>query len=513
MFVPYNGETQRFNVRVSDQRRHSAKAFQRRRRENAIRFKQHPDTEIIGSPASTQISSTSPTSSELLSTDDESNDYDDQDVEEIATATLEHQPPVSTSTTTRSNAGDTPDNGDHQPQQLGHDQSMTLSVTHKLRAISRSDMTFGGFRVDPFRSYPIKWREYFPAVTDFCRIVVAPRPNYFQFVMENDVLFEAIVTYCLCVMPATTPQTQMALMYHYGGTMSKVSRFLSSGSKEASDAVILAICNLAVICAYRGDDEHFQTHLDGIHQLIKLRGGKDAFETEGSWVNMALIAIEALALVPSRKQPRTATVETTLTEVESKPTIHISSRTPVYPEHPFSAELCALISRLPEGFREVALTGRVSIQLINRLEITRSQVVHLMATATDDERDRDWQALMLASSPLERMGWFAVLVFHLRSSTHYDNCKSLAKAVLECAQQRYYTVAENEWILWGACLLIATPDPERVLTAQRHNIIAWLKRRKALLSYPRMNAIANKFLWSDGLSDGLRTIIMDRLTS
>ena len=136
-----------------------------------------------------------------------------------------------------------------------------------------------------------------------------------------------------------------------------------------------------------------------------------------------------------------------------------------------------------------------------------------MATATDDERDKDWQALMLVSSPLERMGWYAVMVFHLRSSTHFDNCRSLAKAVLECAQQGYNTVAEMEWIFWGACLLIATPDPEKELIPQRDAIITLLKQRKALRSYSQMNAIANKFLWSDGLSDSLRTVVAHRLTS
>ncbi|KAJ9639256.1 hypothetical protein H2204_003867 [Knufia peltigerae] len=522
MFVPYNGETQRFNVCASDQRRHSAKTFQRRRREKAIRSKERRDAEEallirISPTESSQIASTSPGSSELLSTTDDGNNDDDADDkrDQDTTATPEHTPPISPSTTNPSTTEDTSDHGNYQPRQEDHDLSVAQSITHKLRAISRSDMTFGGFRVDPFRSYPIKWREYFPAVTDFCRVVVAPRPNYFQFVLNNDVLFEALVAYGLCVMPTTTPQTQMAMMYHYGSTMSRVSHVLSSSSERAaSDAVILAICNLAVICAYRGDDQHFETHLKGIRQLIDLRGGENAFEAEDSWVKTALIAIEALALVRPRERTRAIPAETSEVEVEPNPTtLHISSRAPVYPKHPFPPDLCVTISRLQEGFREVALTGQISIQLVNRLEITRSQVVHLMATAADDERDKDWQVLMRESSPLERMGWFAVMVFHLRSSTHFDNCRSLAKAVLECAQQGYSTVAENEWILWGACLLIATPDPEKELIPQRDAIITLLKQRKALLSYSRMNAIANKFLWSEGLSGSLRTIVAHRLSS
>ena len=149
----------------------------------------------------------------------------------------------------------------------------------------------------------------------------------------------------------------------------------------------------------------------------------------------------------------------------------LSPTVPNYPRHPFSPDVCVTISRLPEGFRELALTGHLSSQLMRRLSITRSQVVHLMATATNNDRDQDWQSLLLASNPIERMTWLAVLVYHLRSSTYISNCKNLAKTVMECAQMDKRSQSQSQCLMWGASLVLATPDSEKALTRERETMI------------------------------------------
>ena len=127
-----------------------------------------------------------------------------------------------------------------------HDEAQVAAITRKLLALSSGDMIFGGLKTDPFRSYPIKFQDYFSAVVDFCKEVVALGPSYFRFVMQHSVLFEAIITYILCVMPNQTQRTKMAMMYHYGGTLSKIAEQLLAQDQDG-DAVIIAIANLAVI--------------------------------------------------------------------------------------------------------------------------------------------------------------------------------------------------------------------------------------------------------------------------
>lgn len=169
--------------------------------------------------------------------------------------------------------------------------------------------------------------------------------------------------------------------------------------------------------------------------------------------------------------------------------------------------MCAVIARMPEGFRELALTGQLSIQLMNRLNITRSQIVHLMATAPSNEMDYEWQALMQASTLIERMAWLTVLVFHLRSSTYISDCKDLAEIALECAKQGTRSQAQSEWVLWGSCLLVATPDCEKMLAQHRERVANMLLDMYGNYTVDEMIENASRFLWSEGLGASLRTHI------
>jgi hypothetical protein len=382
-------------------------------------------------------------------------------------------------------------------------------LSDNVNMINMSDMVFGGLTTDPFDAYPIQAQPYFPAVVDFCKHVVSLGPGYFNFILSNPVLFEAIVTYSLCVMPNQSRDTKVAMMYHYGRTLSKVGSSLSSPKDRSEDALILAICNLAVICAYCGDDKRFDTHLKGIHRLIEMRGGVEGVQQHG-WVKAALSAVEALAGVAPQKMV-TAAVSTQTTPTLTPPESPKSTTKPTYPTHPFAPDVCTVISRMPEGFRELALTGHLSVQLMNRLNITRSQIVHLMATATNADGDRAWQELLRASAPIERMAWLTVLVFHLRSSTYTSDCKELAETVMECARIGLKSQAEAEWLLWGACLMIATPDAEKLLASEREQAIVMVFQNYSTLTFEEIDMIAHRFLWSEVLSAGLKASIAHRL--
>lgn len=224
--------------------------------------------------------------------------------------------------------------------------------------------------------------------------------------------------------------------------------------------------------------------------------------------------VEALALVQSKKTIENVSHPSSgLLDIAPTPTLspRLNSRAPIYPNHPFPPDLCIAISKMPEGFRELALTGSLSIQLMNRLSITRSQVVHLMATATNDERDRDWQSLLLSSTSIERMGWFAVLVYHLRSSTYISNGQELAKTILECARGGTKSQAEADWLLWGSCLLLSMPDPDRALTRERESVASMLLQNNEGLKYERLDNISKRFLWTEGLSSNLRMFLAHRI--
>jgi hypothetical protein len=45
-----------------------------------------------------------------------------------------------------------------------------------------------------------------------------------------------------------------------------------------------------------------------------------------------------------------------------------------YPKHPFPPEICAIIANLPEGFRELALNGHLSVEVIALIDLAQRQL-------------------------------------------------------------------------------------------------------------------------------------------
>ncbi|RVX74619.1 hypothetical protein B0A52_01745 [Exophiala mesophila] len=500
MFVPYNGESKRFDTSVtfSAQRRFTSQKIHRAKREKAIRLKGLADSQNIPSPDPSRSDTTEdpPVSppekhSQILTPESEADSTVD------ANAVITRQD-VQTMDDVTFDSSATVDYLKNATRLICESQRDNSSPNLRLPL---NDMLFGGMRADPFANYPISPQTYFPFIVDFCREVVALGPIYFQFILSHEVLFEAIVTYVLCVQPRQTPETKVAMMHHYGSTLKNIRLSISDPSRRIGDDIILAIANLAVICAYCRDTKRFDTHLRGIRKLVEMRGGVDGLEKEDNWVKSGLTALEALAGVP----PDSDSSSEPIPKISPTGDPSKYARTPVYPRHPFPPDMCAVIARMPEGFRELALTGQLSIQLMNRLNITRSQIVHLMATAPSKESDYEWAALMRASTLIERMAWLTVLVFHLRSSTYISDCKDLAQIAMECAKQGTRSQAQLQWVLWGSCLVVATPDCERLLAKPREQVANMLLDLFEQYTVDEMIENANRFLWTDGLSASLRT--------
>lgn len=241
MFVPYDGQSKRFDTTVafSAQRRYTSQKIHKAKRDRAVRLK-----ELLDSQSNAASASSSSRLQHAPSPSDSNNsrsvDDDDENALTVVTSPrarslVADRARPSNSLTLRQNQTTL-----YQP---GNDSSQPTPPR-----IPFSDMVFGGLRVDPFETYPIQTQSYFPAVVDFCKEVVSLGPGYFQFVFTNDVLFEAVVTYILCVMPQQSREIKLAMMHHYGSTLSKISQSLSSSHARSRDDVILAICNLAVIC-------------------------------------------------------------------------------------------------------------------------------------------------------------------------------------------------------------------------------------------------------------------------
>src|SRR6201996_2109601 len=55
-----------------------------------------------------------------------------------------------------------------------------------------------------------------------------------------------------------------------------------------------------------------------------------------------------------------------------------------YPGHPFLPDLCAIISRLPEGFAEVALSRGIAVEVISFL-VKLTELIHWIAAPANEK--------------------------------------------------------------------------------------------------------------------------------
>ena len=137
-----------------------------------------------------------------------------------------------------------------------------IVASKKLRESSLSP-----FRSDPFETYPIPAQAYFQPTIDFYTSVIspenAPRVYSFGFAMQNEILFEALIAFTLCVMPGLGQWAVKARLAHHGSTLVKLNRVLSSAatSEATNDAVIITVATLVAANVSRKCPDYFVSRL------------------------------------------------------------------------------------------------------------------------------------------------------------------------------------------------------------------------------------------------------------
>ncbi|KIW78819.1 hypothetical protein Z517_08658 [Fonsecaea pedrosoi CBS 271.37] len=362
-----------------------------------------------------------------------------------------------------------------------------------------ADSVFGGLRTDPFLRYPIESQEYFPAVIDHCREIVAPGQVFFELFMTHDVLFEAVITWVLCTYLSHTPELKKAMLYHYGGSLSKIrERLLVPGSTRK--AVMAAISNLAGVCAYFEDDASFNMHRNALRYLGQFEHDEDLRERDvRASTKRPSCFHDALSYAQPRMKSPTIFPEyspSSLTTGQS------AGEEPVYPKLPFSPSLSARLARVCEGFRELALRRILSIQVIERLAMERGQIVRLASRATRD-RERS-QAFRERLPPIERLIWLGFSVFHLQTATYELDREEMAETFLECSRKMTRgSQIENDCLLWGGCVVTATKEMLEGCPLAQGDAVTKTLLSRFKMSIDEMNGVAQRFLWNESMSSCL----------
>ena len=185
---------------------------------------------------------------------------------------------------------------------------------------------------------------------------------------------EIIFTLCLAQIdrtsaPDCTPSS--AVTYHRGNVLRALRQALVKDDVEVEDAILFAVIGLLAFDMIYMDWTSFEAHIKGLRQLIKMKGGVDNLGWHG-WFSSTYTWAELCW------QDRKLEI--------AKQHFQQAPKALTYPAHPYFPTLCATISALPEGFRDLALSARLSLQVINHLDKV-TQWTKSLVLSSAEERD------------------------------------------------------------------------------------------------------------------------------
>ncbi|KAF2148602.1 hypothetical protein K461DRAFT_298002 [Myriangium duriaei CBS 260.36] len=154
--------------------------------------------------------------------------------------------------------------------------------------ISLQSMMIGGVRTDPFKTYPIPWQPYLPAVVDHYvqhMTVDIPeldgpdargllRSSWFPLTMANRSLFCVIILIAASHRATTcNKRDALNLLRLRTEALDFVQQDLENQSLCLSDQMVGAVAKLASYEAMYGTRESYKVHMEGLRRMVMLRGG------------------------------------------------------------------------------------------------------------------------------------------------------------------------------------------------------------------------------------------------
>ncbi|KIW78322.1 hypothetical protein Z517_08157 [Fonsecaea pedrosoi CBS 271.37] len=265
----------------------------------------------------------------------------------------------------------------------GVNQDLTITTT----VVSpRLTVTSGGLRGDPFCAFPISPEggvlsavDYF--LQHYAPVHINPRKEqlgpadslplsrrYFGLALENASMFELMVALAQASYEArrgNVREPTREVLIHYGKGIEALRLKMARSPTCDDDATILAIMALLGIALIYNDFVSFETHLIGLRHLVELRGGVDHL----GWDDFLKNSITGLESLWAYHENKKMSISTTEVSIKLQ-----------YPKHPFPPDLCTLIAKLPDGFREISLSGSLCVQIITVLARVTEWVAQLQGS-------------------------------------------------------------------------------------------------------------------------------------
>ncbi|OCT53302.1 hypothetical protein CLCR_09997 [Cladophialophora carrionii] len=356
----------------------------------------------------------------------------------------------------------------------------------KRRQLPRLELQHGpgGFRTDPFASLPIPQTEQVEWATDFftqnfsamnASLYTDDAGNWllntlFPMALQSDMLFQALI---LSMARYSHPASKGALVpggAHFAhlrsSVLSKLHQALSMDKTiSTSDTTIHTVLCLIAADFFAGHDDHAGIHMKGLQTLVSLRGGLENGNFD-RYTKYNLAGTHALCQFAEQRLRESGSAP-----VKAEPEL-------TYPSHPFSPELCTEIAVLPLGLSDIALEGRISVQIIELLcRISQmAQETPLTRRATTEQIYNVAIDLMTyitrdSISPLERSICLFTFVFTLRETPSRNESQKFFGQFLTNLRRRFRQTSKSfmslegvgvDLAIWGVTMLAMENSVERI---------------------------------------------------
>ncbi|BCR89407.1 uncharacterized protein ACHE_50605S [Aspergillus chevalieri] len=206
----------------------------------------------------------------------------------------------------------------------------TTAATFMLPSIP---MMIGGLRVDPFRSYPIEFRSFLPYLVDHYLVSMAVdipeldqpgnrgllRTRWFPLVMTEPSLFLVIMLIAAshyASVQHNTTELRLNLLSMRGEAVQSINQSLAKQYRTINDALVGAIAKMASYEAMFGNVDTYGVHMQGLRQIVNLRGGLDGLglggllrrivvwiDRNGAFLNGSMLYFPGATFVPGQPLP------------------------------------------------------------------------------------------------------------------------------------------------------------------------------------------------------------------
>ncbi|KIW33957.1 uncharacterized protein PV07_00768 [Cladophialophora immunda] len=236
-----------------------------------------------------------------------------------------------------------------------------------------------GLQLDPFQTLPIPSTGCVGSMAQYYVQVWAPQHGtafsfdghsnpylslLWPFALTSDIYFEGLIALCRATYLATSGQSARGdrhFVWHRGNVMTKLRTRLQNPQQCSDDTTILVVATLGTVDYILGDHTGAYAHVSGMRQMIKLRGG---IKGTSPWERLLRANVDAYEALWSFLFAADSTPDKS-TRFSGQ--ILQNAEFPVYMAHPFKPEVCEMLSKLPQGFCDIGLTGVLSLQMIRLL--------------------------------------------------------------------------------------------------------------------------------------------------